>query len=414
MTAIMPYLTADIPPLGGVIKTAEEDFFVEELPLYPPCGQGTHVYFQIEKVGIPTMEALSLLARALGIAKKDIGYAGLKDARAIARQWISVEHIQPEKVRALNLPHLKILQIAQHTNKLKIGHLSRNRFVVRLRDFDVPLEQAAAYVEAVFALLTRKGVPNYFGEQRFGVRQETHMLGEALAKGQIEKFVDIFLGRPQTDELDTFAAARSLYDQGEYRQAHEAWPYSYSNQRRALKALIDRKGNKKSAYHAVDKRLKSLFVSAYQSSLFNQVLAARMPHIDRLFAGDMAYKHCNGACFKVEDAAVEQPRCDALEISPTGPLLGARMTCLTGPAGEIENPILERAGLQERDLQQMDSYGGRGGRRPLRFIPYQPQIALGANHLGPYLQLQFELDSGCYATTLIREITKSASGCAPI
>jgi tRNA pseudouridine13 synthase len=120
----------------------------------------------------------------------------------------------------------------------------------------------------------------------------------------------------------------------------------------------------------------------------------------------MAYKHINGAMFKVEDAAAEQPRCDAFEISPTGPLLGGRMAQLTGAAGEIENAILAKTQLNERDLEQLENYA-RGGRRPLRFAPQNYGVATGKDDLGDYLALKFELDSGSYATTLLREITKT-------
>ena len=184
-------------------------------------------------------------------------------------------------------------------------------------------------------------MPNYFGPQRFGNRNTGHLLGEAVAKEKIDEFVDIFLGRAAEGD-DFTSEARGLYDKGEYEKAHDAWPYNFSNERRALKALIKAKGQKKKAFNAVDNRLKSFFISAYQSDIFNRVLASRMPNIDKLLTGDMAYKHINGACFRVEDAAVEQSRCDSFEISPTGPMLGHRTTMLTGPAGDIENAVLEQ------------------------------------------------------------------------
>jgi len=86
----LPFLTRDLPGVGGIVKTRPEDFFVEELPLYEPSGSGTHVYAQIEKKGLGTREALDRVARALGILRRDIGSAGLKDAHAVARQWISI------------------------------------------------------------------------------------------------------------------------------------------------------------------------------------------------------------------------------------------------------------------------------------------------------------------------------------
>jgi len=404
----LPFLTAQCDGLGGIIKMRNEDFFVAEMPLYKPGGQGAHIYALIEKKGIPTMDALANIARALHISRKEIGFAGLKDAHAVTRQWISVEHIDPKQLLDLDIPHIKVIQIARHNNKIKLGHLAGNRFAIRLRKVNLPPRQAIEVTEKIISVLIRKGVPNYFGAQRFGRRGDTHLLGEAVAKGRIDEFVDLFLGWPKKEDSQTISAARTFYEKGDYEKAYRAWPYVFADHRRAIKALIKSKSNKKSAYKVVDKHLKNFFISAYQSQLFNQVLAARMPDIDKLLVGDMAYKHINSACFCVEDPILEQPRCDIFEISPTGPLWGFRMTKLTGPAGDIENPVLDRAGLKGKDFRQMCQYGARVGRRPLRFQLHHPQVTTGQDKFGPYLKLQFELDSGCYATSFIREITKTS------
>jgi len=407
MADSLPFLTGDLPGVGGVIKTRPEDFFVEELPLYEPSGSGTHVYAQIEKRGLGTREALDRIAKALNIMRRDIGTAGLKDAHAVARQWISIEHVPPERLEQISWPDVRVLKTSRHTNKLKPGHLRGNRFVVRLRQLALPPEEALATAEKVLAILTTRGVPNYFGPQRFGNHQNNHLLGRALARNDAEEFMDQFLGRPNAEvDSATVAKARSLYEEGRYEEALQNWPHQFSDHRRALRAIIAGKGKKKRGLFTVDKHLQGLFISAYQSDLFNRVLAARMPDIDKVLLGDMAYKHDNGACFRVEEPEVEQPRCDRFEISPTGPLLGQRTTRLTGPAGEIENPILEAESLGESESGHMKRLGARGGRRPLRFQPRDAGLRSSFDDLGPYLELRFELDAGCYATTLISEITK--------
>jgi tRNA pseudouridine13 synthase len=157
----------------------------------------------------------------------------------------------------------------------------------------------------------------------------------------------------------------------------------------------------------VDLHTKKLLVSAFQSSLFNKVLVARMPDIDKLLLGDMAYKHDNGACFRVEDPVAEQPRCHTWQISPTGPILGPRMTELTGPAGQIEGPIIQHAKALIAQNQHVSNILAKGERRPLRFRPQNVSVCGGDDDLGPYVEVSFELPSGSYATVLIREITKS-------
>ena len=135
---MLPFLTNEFPALQCAIKTCDEDFIVEELPLYEPSGQGTHVYALIEKKGISTPDALAQIARVLGIPRWQIGFAGQKDARAVTRQWISVEHIKPEQLLELDIPKIKVLSVDRHGNKLKLGHLSGNRFVIRLRKLQIP------------------------------------------------------------------------------------------------------------------------------------------------------------------------------------------------------------------------------------------------------------------------------------
>jgi tRNA pseudouridine13 synthase len=405
----LPFLTQDMSPIGGKIKTRPEDFYVEELPLYEASGEGTHIYFQIEKCEIPTMDAVSAIAKALGRAKSDIGCAGHKDSRAVTRQWLSVEHVKPEIVEALDVPKIRVLQVTRHKNKLKTGHLKANKFKIKLRDCIVPMAQAARIAGDAIAILEKRGVPNYYGLQRFGSRNDSHILGRFIAKGQTDEFADQFLGRPTADELPIIIEARKLYEARNFEESYKRWPWNFADQRRALKTLIETAGNKRKAYNVVDKNLKRFLVSAFQSELFNEVLAARMPDIDKILTGDMAYKHENGAMFAVTDAQAEQPRCDRFEISPTGPLLGISMRKLEADAGVIENPILERAGLNDRDLEQIDNFA-RGGRRPLRFKPQDCAVATGKDGLGEYLEFSFTLDPGCYATTLLREICKTEIG----
>jgi len=401
-----PYLT-DSAAISGKIKLRAEDFFVEEVPLYEACGEGTHVYFEIEKVDITTADAAAAIAKALSKARSDVGFAGRKDAHAVSRQWMSAEHVEESRVAALELPRIKILRVSRHKNKLKTGHLKANKFRIKLRQTQMPADQAAKVAKEVLTELEKRGVPNYFGKQRFGTREDSHILGGFIARGKVEEFADQFLGRPGEGELPLIAEARRLYDGGDYEEAIKKWPWSFADQRRALKAIIDGAGNKRRAYNVVDKNLKKLLISAFQSELFNRVLAERMEKcgIDTILTGDMAYKHENGAMFAVEDAASEQPRCANWEISPTGPLIGSAMRKLTGQAGEIENPILESAGLDERDMKQLDNFA-RGGRRVLRFRPVDWDVMSGRDDAGEYVEFAFTLDAGSYATTLLREVCK--------
>jgi len=406
----LPFLTSHIEGIAGVIKTYEDDFAVEEIPLRKPDGQGNHIYAMLEKKGITTMDALADIARALHITRKQIGFAGHKDARAVARQWISIENIEPKKLKSLDIPGVKILQFDRHSEGLRSGMLAGNRFIVRLRNFNQSIEQAVKTAETIMAELISRGVPNYFGPQRFGLRNDSHLLGEAVAKGKVDQFIDIFLGGSEKQDSPAISQARKFYEKGDYKKAHDLWPYVYADQRRALKTLIEKKGSKKHAYHVVDKYLKGFFVSAYQSHLFNQVAVLRMPDIDKVLAGDIAYDHTSREFFRVESSSSENLRCQNFQISPTGPLFGSQMMKLNSPAADIENRVIESAGLTDRDFQQMSEYSAKGTRRPLRFKPRSTAVAAGRDKNGDCIELRFELDPGCYATCLIREITKADIG----
>ena len=411
----LPYMTAELPGVSGLIKQHVEDFIVEEVPLYEADGVGTHCYFKLEKRGYSTMEAARLVGRALGRTNFDVGYAGLKDTRAVTRQWFSVEHEETARVRALQLPPgLKIVSITRHKNKIKMGHLAGNRFIIKVRNpeweragstMDGPRQRA----EAIVAALAKTGVPNFFGPQRFGLRKDNHLLGLALLTENHKEFADRFLGDPDpTVDHGEVLMARQHYKKGELAEALACWPGHLANERRALAAMVNGKGNPKRASFAVDMKLKQLLVSALQSHMFNDVLMRRLPKLMVLLPGDLCWKHDNGAVFRVgdspDDAMKEQPRADAHEISPTGPMFGWKMSEAGSIVKVMEDTVLGASGL---NLQSFHGpFGTHGARRALRFFPKDMQIETDADNRGPYLQLAFTLPSGSYATVLLGEVMK--------
>ncbi|GAB4437125.1 MAG: tRNA pseudouridine(13) synthase TruD [Anaerolineae bacterium] len=395
---ILPYLTADLPGIGGQIKAEPEDFFVEEIPLYAPAGQGQHVYVEIEKRGLSTYVAIKMIARALGISPGDIGHAGLKDALAITRQTLSIDRVTPEAVAALNIPNIKILRVNRHHNKLKIGHLAGNRFVIRVRQVT---PEALPQAEAVMAVLRQKGVPNFFGEQRFGHRENTHVLGEMLVRRNAAEFVAHYLGRPQPHEAPHIQAARQLIDEARWSEALAQWPNNLPDERRVLAAIVKTGGQLETAFNALDGKLKSFFVSAFQSQLFNELLVNRLDRLDCLENGDVAYIHGKGAAFVVRDAAVEQPRADRFEISPSGPLFGPKTLMAESEPGQRERTVLAVKGLTPDDFK-LPGLKLEGARRPYRINLKQARAWWDDG-----LRVSFELQPGAYATTVMAEIMKN-------
>lgn len=400
----LPYLTRDFPGIGGTIKKRPEDFFVQEIPLYEPSGEGEHVYAEIQKVGLTTFDAINRIAAALKIPNRDIGYAGLKDARAITRQVISIPGATEAAVMNLKFSDLTVLWAARHTNKLRLGHLKANRFAIKIRDVN-PTD--VVKIRPVLADLQRRGMPNYFGEQRFGRRNDNDRLGAACVRGDHKALLSLLLGQsnPQVDDRETIQA-REAFDRHDLEEAMRLFPRRHGMERRILHRLA-KTHRPSAAVWAIDEKLRRLWVSALQSRVFNEIVARRIDSLDRLMPGDFAYKHENGACFRVEDPAAEQPRADAFEISPTGPLIGFRVSLPEGEPLRIEQEVFAAHGLAPGDFKRAGQLRVKGDRRPLRVQPTDIDVAGGVDEHGPHITIAFTLPTGSFATTLLHELMKN-------
>ena len=400
MSVTNPCFTSDRPGVGGVIREKIEDFVVEELPLYEPAGVGEHLYLRVQKVGISTHEAVRRVANALGVPTGAVGYAGLKDARAIAIQTFSVSGVKGDPV--LDDDAVSLIEAKRHGNKLRPGHLSGNRFHIRVRGIDADPEEAAQQARAILDDLTARGVPNRFGPQRFGSKGDADRVGRALLAGDAEGAVDVLLGAPgPVEETGRLADARRLYRNGDLRSAMRAFPGSFRAERQVLEVLM-RGGSAEKALRRVPKQTRKLHLAAYQSRLFNRLLDERLETLGTLEAGDLAYLHDRGAVFAVEDPAVEQPRADAFEISPSAPLFGRKVTLAGGAPGERERALLAAEGFE---LESFRSPGIRlnGERRALRVPLTEANVRPDGDGA---IMVTFALPRGSFATAVMAEIMK--------
>ena len=278
-------VTEELPGTSGHLRQMPEDFQVEEVPLYEPQGSGSHAYALVEKTGLTTRDLVLALMRE-GLEEKSIGVAGLKDKHAVTKQWLSVPQRFSEALDSLDsLEGVTILERSRHKNKLAVGHLKGNYFKVRVRE---PDEGALDKAEAILKTLETKGLPNYFGPQRFG--------------------------RGGTNAVDG------------YNFIHGEWVPG-------------------------GQRLKRFFVSALQSLLFNHLLNLRIERgiFDALILGDWAKKHDTGGVFKVEDVN-ESERAKRFEVSATLPLYGKKVKLSEAEAGEMEQEVLDYFGLRWVDF----------------------------------------------------------------
>jgi tRNA pseudouridine13 synthase len=342
----LPYLTEDLPGVGGVTRQEIEDFIVEEVPAYEPCGEGEHTFFRVRKRDVPSMALLKEIARKLSVSRRKISCAGLKDARAVAEQTFSAHFVPPERILALELENAEVLWAKLHTNKLRTGHLRGNRFTLRLREV-VP--DAAERAEAITQVLLARGVPNGYGRQRFGNYGDNAEIGLLLLRDDQAGLAEHGLRR---------------------------YP---------------------------SRRMRRFFISALQSALFNQVLARRIQAgtMDDLLLGDIAKKEDTGGLFIVEDVAVERPRVTAWEISATGPIYGYKMFAPHDEAAALEAEILAAANLTPEEFR---SVRAKGTRRPLRYYPDGLSYQMEDEQT---LVVSFFAPKGAYATLLLRELMKA-------
>jgi len=394
------YLTAEIPGTGGIIKGSPEDFLVEEIAAYQPSGQGEHCYAQIEKRGIATLEALRRIAKALGVQERDIGYAGMKDSVGVTRQAISIPRVAPEKVLSLQIPGITVLSAVMHGNKLRLGHLKGNRFQIRVRGVSAgALERATA----ALAILEKRGVPNRFGSQRYGMQGNTHRIGAAVLRGDFQAAVDILIGDPAAINDERWRQAIEAYRRGELAESLALFPGHFRVEREILGKLVQRPDAFDRAFNTVQPRMKRLYLSAFQSSLFDQVLEARLDTLGEVAEGDIAFKHENGACFLVKDAAAESIRAQAFEISATGPMFGCTMMEPEGAQYQLEHGVLAAEELTPASFNLPGALRMEGERRPLRV-----QLAgAGVVEEAGDLVVTFSLPRGSYATCVLSEIMKT-------
>lgn len=352
--APLPRWTADLRGCGGQIRIMVEDFEVEEIPLYLPQGSGDHIYLWIEKVDVAGETLRRHVARALDMSGADVGMAGLKDRRAVTRQWLSVPRDREGRIGQIDNDRIRVLRSEAHRNKLRTGHLAGNRFRIRIRGVS---DDAQELLDAKLARIALRGVPNFYGSQRMGHGGSTLAAGWALTQG-LGRMVRV---RTPDDVVHSLNLA--------------------------------------------DRPLRRLAASAIQAEVFNRTLARRMELglLDRVLDGDVCQKTDTGGVFVTDDVVREQRRLDARELVVTGPMWGPKMTRALREAGELEGQVLAELGMQPADFAAM-GHLAEGTRRPLCIQPGDVSVTIEQDSA----VVAFTLQSGSFATGLVHELVGPA------
>jgi len=394
--------------IGGRLKATPEDFIVEELPLYEPSGEGEHLYLRVRKTNMSHGEMMRRVAAHFGVSTRRIGFAGMKDKRAVTSQYVSVHTDREFDPNSTIDNRIDVLWAARHTNKLRRGHLAGNRFSISVREVD-PLKAPVA--ARSLDSLVRLGAPNYFGDQRFGYRRNNHRLGTLLLKRRWREFLDELLGAAGSDFPEHQRSRREMFDQGQYGEALKQWSANDRAERLALQILVgggdDRRACLNLGRHAI-----SFYINAAQSAIFNRLLDDRLASgmFDRLQPGDLAWKHDSRSVFAVTPEDLEagdlSDRLARVEVSPSGPLWGAGMTRAGGATDEGEQAALLATGVTLEDFEASPARV-RGARRAMRVRVENSMVDGGVDERGGFIRMAFDLERGAYATIVLREVMQS-------
>jgi len=306
---------------------------------------------------------------------------------------------KPEDVKGLEIPGVTILSARLHGNKLRPGHLAGNRFQIRIHQ---PDQEGLSRAETILGVLQDIGVPNRFGEQRYGSLGNSHRIGRAILRNDFDAAIREIIGDPKEINHEGWKLAAEAFHAGDLKTALEKLPRHCRPERRLLEMVQEGKIPRK-AVLAMPRKLLRLYLSAYQSCLFDRLVDMRMASLERIWPGDLAYKHVNGACFLVTDPEVEQPRADSFEISPTAPLFGYKSKLAKGQAGLLEQSLLDKEKLNLEAFRLSGGLAMEGERRPLR-VPIQAPECIREKDS---LLVTFSLPKGSFATTVLSEIMKT-------
>ncbi|MBN1235030.1 MAG: tRNA pseudouridine(13) synthase TruD [Methanotrichaceae archaeon] len=410
----MDYYIADSPGCGGIIKSCAEDFQVSEVSEELRYEGGRYLVLDVEKTNWDMHHLIREMARKLRISQKRFGWAGTKDKRAVTSQRISIMNLDESELSKINLPDLKIKVLGRTNRVVGLGDLLGNSFHITIRELCCP-DPASRLAAITSEIEKHRGVPNYFGVQRFGDKRPiTHKVGEALVRGKTEEAAFIYLALPFPGELPRTREVREkLWVNRDIPAALKEYPDYLHYELAMLNYLVEHPGDYAHSFDVLSVNLKRLFVHAYQSYLFNIMLsrrlAAAMP-LYRAVVGDVVCFAKEGLPDMNRMQKVTSENLVAVDrLAERGrafltlPLIGFETAIAEGAQGEIERAILREEGISPENfkIEENPDLGSRGTRRAA-LCRVTPQIKVEENRA----ELQFVLPKGSYATVVLREYMK--------
>ena len=428
--------------IGGIIRQFVDDFGVEEVLV---DGSKAEINQSAERQVLGSspvknrfllcilvkrnwdmFQALRVVSEQLGISTRRIQIAGIKDAKAVTTQHITVEGVSPEEIQKVQIKDIKIRPIGYFRSKLSSYFLFGNNFHIAIRAISHPKSTIKKRItRTIEELEAIGGVPNFFGHQRFGTtRPITHLVGKAIVEGNFRRAAMLFLAKPSLYEHpESRQARKQLQATQDFKQALKNFPKQLHYERLMLKHLAKKPDDYVDAFRRLPIKLRELFPQAYQSYLFNKFISRRIARglpLVRAEVGDyVVHVERSGLPMltmhkiaSVEALTEINKAIEAGKMRLAIPLIGFKQRTSLGVQGEIENQILEEEAISQEGFKipAVPEISARGELRtaitPLNNFSLNEVSEDSANASKHKAEVSFTLYRGSYATILLRELVK--------
>ncbi|MGC8670046.1 MAG: tRNA pseudouridine(13) synthase TruD [Candidatus Micrarchaeia archaeon] len=402
--------------IAGTIKNSPEDFVVQEIALNGSVIEANKVYtssmlgmdnpdgkfavFVLQKKDWNTIQALRAIAKKFRRGIKSVGFAGTKDRTSISTQLCSLYGVKSEELQKIHIKDIQINGAWNSSNAVKLGDLLGNKFEVLIRGVS---ENDYSIAKDIKEELDSLGVfPNYFGDQRFGVRKNNFEIGLSMLKGDFESAAMRFL-TDSSNELSTDAveARKRLIEEMDFKKALNYFPRYLKYERFVIEYLSKYPGNYANAIRRLPRTLSLMFVHSVEDTIFNRELEHRLKeHRIAPEHGDMVCS-ISGKFYDLKSTHIFENIEE--NVIPVANIVG-----YDSKPNEFEKNMLEELGLSLEDfkLNGMPELNCKGSFRAL-FAPFK-DLSLSHTSSDEVLKLAFSLPSGSYATVFIDEFLKQS------
>ena len=409
--------------IGGKLRANSEDFVVNEIYLYPKkVENGCSIIAEVSAKNWETHRLVRELSKRLRISQKRIGFAGTKDKRACSTQLMSFYNVSEADLSKIKIRDVSIKVMYRSDKSIKIGSLLGNRFEITVRNIEKTITSEQIDTVASF-LIKYGGFPNFYGVQRFGIiRPITHIVGHHIIHEDFESAVMKYIANPiKGEDEEAYNLREELHLSHNFSKALQSYPDILNFEKIMLNRLVVAPDDFVGALQELPKNLLLMFVNAYQSFLFNKILSERIRTcipLNQAVIGDIISPvrkdNINNHYIRVNESNIKKVNRQIIKNKAvvTGLLLGYDSLFSKGEMGEIEQKIIEQEKIDYRDfiIPKIPFLSSKGSRRPILGMLNKIDWKLHKDTLQTdkkAVTLKFELQKGCYATSLLREFMKS-------